>query len=423
MARPSSARTLVALALVVAFPVWLICDTVYAWIVGWRVSNAMPVVVVGLSAVAVVALFVSSRGAKGRERLRRWLPRLLAMAGALVLSLAAGEFVVAQTFGAQIWHHHYAPNTSHLLRPRSEVLRGIEGESRVSFNSLGMRGDELPGDRSVRRILCVGGSTTFCFYLDDTETWPALLQRKINEGADRPCWVGNLGQNSYATRHHLQFTRYSPLVADVDDVVFLIGFNDFMRALLHGRTDGAGGVTPAWWRSAIYSAFEEVRKQRRREKALFEEDSGGGRYSARRVMRQKALALETLPDMSAAIRQYRSNVRQLAQHVRDRGARPVFATHPVLWRAGMSPAEEEQLWFGLTLAGQALSVDQLAVGMRAFNDALRAECDALDVACVDLTRLNGDPQVFYDDCHFTEAGADRVADQLATFFLSKPKPR
>ena len=32
---------------------------------------------------------------------------------------------------------------------------------------------------------------------------------------------------------------------------------------------------------------------------------------------------------------------------------------------------------------------------------------------VDLSELNGDPTVFYDDVHFTEEGARRVAELVA----------
>jgi lysophospholipase L1-like esterase len=37
---------------------------------------------------------------------------------------------------------------------------------------------------------------------------------------------------------------------------------------------------------------------------------------------------------------------------------------------------------------------------------------------VDLDHLNSDPALFYDDCHFNEAGARAVAEAVAETLLS-----
>ncbi len=41
------------------------------------------------------------------------------------------------------------------------------------------------------------------------------------------------------------------------------------------------------------------------------------------------------------------------------------------------------------------------------------------VEFVDLSSLNGQPQYFCDDCHFTEAGAREVARIVADWCLSR----
>ena len=39
---------------------------------------------------------------------------------------------------------------------------------------------------------------------------------------------------------------------------------------------------------------------------------------------------------------------------------------------------------------------------------------------IDLSALDGDPAMFYDDCHFTETGAREVARLVADWFLAHP---
>jgi lysophospholipase L1-like esterase len=53
-----------------------------------------------------------------------------------------------------------------------------------SVNSLGFRGKEFdPQKKSAKmRIFCVGGSTTACDSNDDEETWPAQLERLLQNG-------------------------------------------------------------------------------------------------------------------------------------------------------------------------------------------------------------------------------------------------
>jgi len=51
--------------------------------------------------------------------------------------------------------------------------------------------------------------------------------------------------------------------------------------------------------------------------------------------------------------------------------------------------------------------------MDQYNAALLDTCAKRGVPCVDLVPLNGNPEWFYDDCHFTEAGAVRVAGRIA----------
>lgn len=60
-------------------------------------------------------------------------------------------------------------------------LPGIEGDKTFSVNNMGFRGDELvtPKPDDEYRIFMIGGSTTECFYLDDSEAVTRILQDSL----------------------------------------------------------------------------------------------------------------------------------------------------------------------------------------------------------------------------------------------------
>jgi hypothetical protein len=67
------------------------------------------------------------------------------------------------------------------------------------------------------------------------------------------------------------------------------------------------------------------------------------------------------------------------------------------------------MWLGYVKDQGYLSVPLLRKGMDLFNARLVEICAELGVEVVDLSSMNGVEAYFYDDCHFTEAGAREVA--------------
>jgi len=82
------------------------------------------------------------------------------------------------------------------------------GHYQIHINSLGMRGKEMTVAKpaGVQRILCSGGSTTFCTgATSDDRTWPAQVESLLNETAPSGVRyeVGNLGVSGYSTAENL----------------------------------------------------------------------------------------------------------------------------------------------------------------------------------------------------------------------------
>lgn len=337
----------------------------------------------------------------------------------LALSLVLAE--IALRLASPERYYVWEPGTRQIFRPMPSIMPGVEGESRFFINEHGLRGDSFSPGQDYR-ILAVGGSTTECLYLDEAEAWPRLLQERLGPRV----WVGNVGKSGQMTRNHVvQVEKLTRQYPRIDAVLLLAGVNDLMRRLKEDprKEDlmassfavlpSQGGLMPV-----------EIRRRLRRvwPRGELVQDDAGKIYTKWRSHRQSASRLrESLPDLSAALAEHAKNVSRIVDDAGSRGIRVVLLTQPALWRAGLTAEEQGLLWMGGVGAYQEepgheyYTAEALAAGMERFNDVLRDLCRSKRATCVDLAReLPRDTSVFYDDVHFNEAGARRVAAAIAS---------
>jgi hypothetical protein len=107
--------------------------------------------------------------------------------------------------------------------------------------------------------------------------------------------------------------------------------------------------------------------------------------------------------------------------------RLILLTQPTLWRADLSDAEKDLLWTGgpgldrLGPGREYYSASALAEGMRLYNERLLAVCRERGAECFDLAAwIPRDTSIFWDDAHFTEEGARRVAELVSGYLLADP---
>jgi hypothetical protein len=146
-----------------------------------------------------------------------------------------------------------------LYRPSSvaglsyEMVPGRDGTfegMQVRTNSLGMRGAEPAApDPSLFRVAVLGDSFTFGFGVKEEETYPAVLQRILNEsplGRERRFEVLNLGVVGYNTRDEAAVLESKALPLEPRRVIIGYVLNDpeiDPRQSLHKYFD-----EPVWWR-------------------------------------------------------------------------------------------------------------------------------------------------------------------------------
>jgi lysophospholipase L1-like esterase len=98
-----------------------------------------------------------------------------------------------------------------------------------SINRLGLRGPSASSRKAAgtRRVICLGGSTTFGYAVGDGEDWPAQLQKELGSGVE----VLNAGRPGSTTFRDFGYLRDRLLRLEPDVVVLYEGFNDMWRGV------------------------------------------------------------------------------------------------------------------------------------------------------------------------------------------------
>jgi lysophospholipase L1-like esterase len=341
-------------------------------------------------------------------------------------------------------YYFMPPNHRTVFRPQPSIMPGISGDSHFYTNSNGVRGDEFTA-QDTYRIMAIGGSTTECSYLDQPETWTNLLQETLNRNTrNQKVWVGNAGLSGATTRHHLVAMQYLPLrEMKINAVILLIGVNDLsvrlsndkdydpnflekpevIKELLYRTFSGTYHLYPEdpfYKRTALWQMLRQA-KQMMSMKNI--EDEGGRIYITWREHRRGASEMrDALPDLSSALEEYARNINMIIDLAQEKSVRLILMTQPTMWRGGLPQDLDALLWLGgigdfQKESGKPYySVTALEKAMKAYNDTLLRVCRERSLECLDLAALlEKDATVFYDDAHFNESGARKVAEALSKF--------
>ena len=294
-------------------------------------------------------------------------------------------------------------------------------------NSLGFRGQDPPADFSnYLTVITIGGSTTECFYLSDDRTWPARLGTRLEEKFPH-VWINNAGLDGHSTHGHLclldqYVTSLRPKV-----VLFLIGLNDvgnqgpliFDRRLERTARQGRNTAEKTYFfilqHSAVFSLLDNFRRYRKAVRA--------GLTHANVDHRQLVLDAANTQETSEKewlqileqhrvqyLPRYEQRVRQLIETCRVQGIVPVFLTQPALY----GPAVDDVTQVDLRLVNvNGMSGNTRWKILELYNDVTREVAAKERLLLIDLgAQMPKSSRYFYDYHHFTNAGADAVADLI-----------
>lgn len=363
------------------------------------------------------------------------LTKVILLLSSISISIILCEFALRILYPSLLVQEClWPPYLTKIFRPIPGIMPGISGDSKFITNSYGIRGDEL-SSKYTKRILAIGGSTTGCLYLNQTEAWPYLLQKKLNEKLGRnDIWVGNVGISGENTYYNIKLLKCFLLKRfKIDTAILLTGINDFCRRLALDKNyvpfsqQKTEEDSPFFKKTALWGLTMKIKKTLSKKSGEETQDDvyTGKIYATWRANRSRAKKIiDALPDLSSALREYAWNINAIIDIAEKNKIRIIFMTQPTLWQAGLSPQLRSLLWFGgigkfQTEEGcEYYSVKALHDGMEKYNNTLLTICKLRNVECIDLASLlPKDTSIFYDDCHFNENGSRKTSEILAQYLL------
>jgi len=270
----------------------------------------------------------------------------------------------------------------------------------------------LNPDNSTIRILALGGSTTYGPELERDQAYPAVLEQILQERfPDTPIKVLNAGVPWYTSMHSL--LRYISHYADWKPhiIIVLHAFNDIFQT-------SEGRLTSGQFRNDYGHFFGALGKRVnpqdhfRERLERFLDDNWFTRtwYSDLRNSpvgndKEEVDLLRTLPS-------FHQNMSALVHRALQDDVQVIIANQPFLYRENMPAEEQEELFYDFYYQDYAVvpSVNEQMTAMQVFNETSRELAKDQGVWFVDLeSSLIKSTEFMYDDVHYTNAGAHRVA--------------
>ncbi|MGZ5280703.1 MAG: SGNH/GDSL hydrolase family protein [Bacteroidia bacterium] len=301
---------------------------------------------------------------------------------------------------------------------KNKKVNGLEPYIIHTKNSLGFRGEELPADLEKRiSIITVGGSTTECLYLSDGKDWPNVVGKKLK--SDIPdIWLNNAGLDGHSTFGHTILLQDYLVKLKPDYVLFLIGTNDVEREDL-SKFDSMhirNYSTNRNWKGKLVEHSEianvlynisSVYKAKNQELTHFSLKLS----KADTFVLKKEDAQKALNSQDKFLEAYKFRLKNIIKICRENKIQPVFITQPYLLGFGIDSLTGADL--AKVKIGERDGATQWQI-LQMYNEVTKQVGTENKVPVIDLANKMPKQSVyFYDQAHFTNAGANTVAEIVA----------
>ena len=293
-------------------------------------------------------------------------------------------------------------------------------------NSLGFRGPEppVPGNWNKQlTVITIGGSTTECHFLNDQQTWPFLLGKKLADSFPG-CWLNNAGLDGHSTFGHQVLLNDHVKKLKPSVIIFLAGINDVEATgpSFHDKLNTRGAFPDL--KHYIFENSEVLNLLLNLERGWRAQKFNNTTNALIPLDKNKRLVL---PDSAAANRlaaqkpflaAFRTRISQLADTCSAWHILPVFITQPNQFGEGRDPLTGADLELYPADPSDPAATDINGKLMWAmieqYNEVTRSVCREKNLPVIDLARLLPKNSLyFYDMSHFTNQGAERIASLLS----------
>jgi lysophospholipase L1-like esterase len=343
----------------------------------------------------------------------------------LALLLLEGLLRIHNPFQARIKGNRIVLLTNKTYHIKNDVIPVLDPVVTMTRNSLGFRGPDPPADLANKlSIITVGGSTTQCFFLSDDKTWTARLAADL-EPSFHDLWVDNAGLDGHSTYGHLVLMEDHIAKLHPKVVVFLIGANDVGRdPEMEFDSENVKGSVSFHSPTAFIKSLSPYSEVASLVAGLYRSANAYKHGLMHQKIDLKAMhPIGTLPpgteekymDEYAAphyLAGFEDRIGKLISISRNNGIEPVLVTQPLLEGPAIDDVTGVDL--GTIEVWSNRSGKMVWDLQEVYNDVTRRVGREHNVQVIDLARrLPKSSRNFYDFIHFTNAGAQAVADILA----------
>jgi lysophospholipase L1-like esterase len=365
------------------------------------------------------------------------------------VALLAGSIVVCVVL-AEVALRAFAPVTVDDASVRYQYRQNLPRlKNFVTYerNAYGLRATSMgpqPKTRGVKRVLCLGASTTDQINQNLGDTWCGLLETQLNRsyGSSGVRFeTASLGRGGFRAVDDLAWAEDSVAALQPDIVVLLLGINDLAftgaRGYRYDRLDSSlarsrrrrdpNGGRPAmapWQRRACPVALQLCRRLvlLKHRIAAAKQANAPIRldWDSENLPRLRK-EYQALPEVDHVDRdpdpeqEFHDAADSLVASLVSRHIRTVVLGQPVLWSDHMGDAERNQLWFPVSTSKGPVRPNGtwLANEMGRYNADLSAIAAARGATFYNLDgRVPKTVEYFFDDCHYTDAGSALVAKEV-----------
>ena len=284
------------------------------------------------------------------------------------------------------------------------VLRGKRNN--ISINSLGFRGAEFPFEKPQDeiRIVCLGGSTTFCADTSsDENAWPALLESRLrSQYNSAQVRVINAGVPRYTTDDSLSNLKQRVRQLAPDVIIVYHGNNDLAfdtRVVAKAAGIATDRQESIAWKIGRYSLLVDL-------------------INKNRVIWQQGDTdkIADLPD--TLTRRFENNLGELNSLAKEMNAELILSTFIVKYRQTQTDDEKEANADIAFYQMPWMTVDLLLAGIDRYNLAVRRFGRQHNVLVVDdNVTIPGDSKHFVDCMHLSDKGCDVMAQRFANSLI------
>lgn len=309
---------------------------------------------------------------------------------------------------------------------KNDKIKALAPEIIHTRNGLGFRGPELPDDISeIPSIICVGGSTTECYYLSDGEDWPAQLMQYLAQDIPN-VWINNAGLDGHSTWGHQLLLEQYILKIKPEYVLILAGINDVGREDIGFYDQKQRQETPAQIqgvkdfikkKSKLYNTIQTIRM------GLKAIQKGVGHSdlelsSLNRIKNDTSEIDSAVHSHQRLIENYKLRMAQIIKTCKTNGITPILITQPMLWGDTTDP--KTGIYLGdIEITSESNSLMRWKI-LEAYNQGLISLGQEQRVEVIDLGNLLEKSSVyFYDEIHFTSEGSKAVAQIIRNEILQR----